>query len=90
MEIKPVNIGDWGGLRATLQTSTIDNFRRRLKQITPSEVKWWCERAGLEWQDSRTGIRTAGSLSYSELDKLMRTQQQVERMSNRLKTGVVI
>lgn len=90
MDIRPVNVGDWSGLRATLQTGTIDNFRRRLKQVTPSELKWWLERAGLEWQGSLGNVRSAGSLSYAELDKLMRTQKQVERMSNRLKTGVMI
>ncbi|MGR6981238.1 hypothetical protein ACUHGC_07515 [Testudinibacter sp. P27/CKL/0425] len=90
MEIKPIEVGDWGGLRATLQTTKIESFRNRLKQITPAELKWWYERAGIEWQDSRTDIRKATSLSDAEVDKVMRVKDKVKKMAFRLDSGVIL
>ncbi len=85
-----VVLNDWGGLRAPLAVAHIENLRCRLAKITPSELKWWCERSGLE-SESRFGqVRTADSFSYAELMQIEKTQKMVERMSNRLKTGVVV
>lgn len=85
-----VALNDWGGLRAPLAEARLKNLRCRLKKIPRLELKWWCERAGLESESHFGQVRTADSFSYAELMQIEKTQKMVERMSNRLKTGVVV